>query len=149
MPLAETGLYVSVTGVTFTPAGGAAIPIPNITNVTFGLMSAQIKFTPNGAVFPTHIKNVQKERTIKINGGQAKALLSVPSDVRGTLVWIMNDAQNGISTGAITFTLSNALLKSHNVNGQTNQYAAIESMWEAFSSDGTTDPLSIAVAPPV
>jgi hypothetical protein len=58
-----------------------------------------------------------------------------------------NDANNGAGTGAITYTLTNAVIASNPIHGAHRQFGLGTLTITAFSTDGATNPLAISMAP--
>lgn len=142
-----SGLYMNWTGVTVTPPSPAsAITIDEVVEVDFGKGGEMKPWYADACSFAKALKQVHRQRTCTIMGGNVAKLGSIPDNTPCTIVAVLNDLNNGTSTGAITFTLINAVLRENPFKGQNSEYATGHITFEAFSTDGTTDPLSSAVA---
>lgn len=142
----RSSLYLNWSSVTVTPGTGMAISLANILEVDPGIDATQLPFYGDARAFAVALAQVMERRTMTITGGDVWKLLSIPKGTPCTIVAVLNDLTNGASTGAITFTLANAFRKSIDHDAKNNQYATASVMFEAISTDGTTDPLSVAQA---
>lgn len=53
----------------------------------------------------------------------------------------LNDAK-GLTGGAVVFALANAVFENAEASGHHAQFATVAGTWQAYSSDGVTNPLS-------
>lgn len=135
------------TGVTV--SYGAGPTVINLSEVVdIDLMDADIieEWQADGHKFSTLVVAADAKRGMTIHGGDCYKLAILPKGVPCTIVAILNDAANKILAGAMTVTLINAVLSDVSIKGQTNKFAGGMVTFTAFSSDGTTDPLSIVQA---
>jgi hypothetical protein len=100
----------------------------------------------DGHKFPTLLIAATGSRGMTIVGGSVNKLAAIPRNTPCTVVAILNDAVNGAGAGAITHTLVNAVLADAGRSGPSNKFAGGTATFVAFSPDGITDPLTIAIA---
>jgi hypothetical protein len=137
--------------VTWTPNGGSATPIPEIVECEFHRDGAAQVWGADASMFPTLIVNRAQRRTCVIRTGAInKALSVVAINTPGTIVAVLNDALNsagGTGSGALTFTLVNAVLVTNPSSDTHNQYGMGTLTFEAYdSTGGSTDPLTVVQA---
>jgi hypothetical protein len=135
-----------VSGVTFTYAGPTVVTISKCTDVDFQKGGRPLQFYGDGARFPTALKVVESQRSVSVMTGNKAASYSVPEDTVGTLVWIEQDLNNGTGTGARTYTLINCKMITNPHKGPENRVGDSSLTFASFSTDGTTDPLSVVIA---
>jgi hypothetical protein len=146
MTVTASSLYMNWTGVTVTPLGGSAMPLKEITDIDVDRSSEMKRWYADAAKFPLALSARNKTRKITIRGGAINLLSAIPEDTPCTVVGILNDLNNGITTGALTITCINAIVASNPFKGKNNDFGTGDLTFEAFSTDGTTDPLTIAIA---
>lgn len=88
----------------------------------------------------------KKSQGITIRGGAVNLLGQIPENTPCTVVSILNDALNGTGSGAITVTAVNAILISNPFKGANSEFAMGDVTFQCFSVDGTTPPITQAVA---
>jgi hypothetical protein len=140
-------LYLKFSGVTFTPTGGSALTIDKVTECDHGEVGQNIQFFGDGAQYPTANKVAHSAVGVSIKSGNKAALDAVPIGTVGTLVFIAQDARNGVGTGARTYTVTGAQLVSRPMTGSETNWGMGTLTFVSESSDGVTNPLSVAVAP--
>ncbi len=142
----RSNVYMSWTGVTVTPSGGSTMAISEVTDVQVHDKDHIEPWQADGHKYATRMIAASGERGITITGGDVGKLASIPKNVPCTVVAILNDAVNGVGTGAVTVTLVNAIRGEVPSSGKTSKFAGGSVSFMAFSSDGTADPLSYAAA---
>lgn len=145
--MAKSNVFMSWTGVTITPPSPAvAISLTEVTDVQVLDNDGLEMWQADGYKFATLCVAATGQRGVTIHSGDCYKLASLPKGTPCTVVAILKDAANGTGTGAMTITLSNAVLDNVTVNGASNKFATGQANFTAFSPDGTTDPLAIAQA---
>ena len=139
--------FMNWSGVTFTPLGGAAVPITGVTSVTIESGGNLAKFSGDGDRNPTIVVNDFNEPSMTIQSADLASLRANPVGTIGTLTATHNDAKSGTGSGAITYTLSNAVVASCHVGGAHRHFGQGTVTFMAYSSDGVTNPLSTSIAP--
>jgi hypothetical protein len=128
----STKRYMNWTGVSFTPQGGTLTAITGVSTVAIDNGGSLIKFSGDGDRFNTTV--------------DLAIVNTWPVGTVGTVVATHNDAKNGVGTGAITYTLTNAVLSKRPLSGAHRQFGQGTITFECFSSDGVTNPLSTTIA---
>ena len=141
-----TKRFLNWTGVTFTPLGGSPIPITGVTSVTIDSGGSLLKFAGDGDRYNTVVVNDFNEPTITVQAADLAAIRANPVGTVGTFTAVHDDARNGTGSGAITYTLSNAVIASNTVKGAHRQFGQGTLTLSAFSGDGITNPLATSVA---
>jgi hypothetical protein len=145
--MAATKRYMNWTGVAFTPTGSTATTITGVTSVLIDPGSHLLKFAGDGDRYSTTIVNDYNDPTVTVHAADLSAIQANPSGTTGTFTATHNDARNGTGTGAITYTLANAVISTHMVQGAHRHFGQGTFMVSAYSSDGTTNPLLLSIAP--
>lgn len=140
-----TKLYANFSGVTVTPNGGSAINITEVTSIDPDRSSnLKARFGDNRK-YPRLIKAFERMRSFTITSGDLAALQSIPEDTPCTVVFILEDAQNGTGSGALTYTYTNAVMGSNPVKSPNNDFGEATVQFQCYSTDNT-DPLTVAKA---
>ena len=134
------------TGVSFTPVGGSATPITGVTSVAIDGGGSLLKFAGDGDRYNTTVVNDFNEPTVTVQAADLAAIRAYPVGTVGTFVATHDDARNGVGTGAITYTLANAVIAANPIKGSHRQFGQGTLTLVAFSSDGVTNPLSTTIA---
>jgi hypothetical protein len=134
------------TGVSFTPVGGAPTPINGVTSIRIDTGGSLLKFAGDGDRYSTTVVNDFNDPTVAVRSADLAAVIAYPVGTVGTFIATHNDAMNGSGTGAITYTLQNAVVASHPVQGSHRQFGQGELTFTAYSTDGVTNPLSLSIA---
>ena len=145
--MSATKRFLNWTGVSFTPVGGSPVAITGVTSVSIDSGGSLLKFAGDGDRFNTTVVNDFNEPVISVQAADLAAIRSYPVGTVGTFIATHNDARNGTGSGAITYTMSNAVIASNSVKGSHRQFGQGTLTLTAFSTDGVTNPLSTSVAP--
>lgn len=148
MTLTPSKQFINNSTVTFTPSGGSAIPILNVKSVSSNPNLESVEDSGDAQFYNTLNVVTSGRWIITIEVTKPAVLNAVAFGVAGTLTWTENDANNGSATGggALIFTLVNAILKPQTRNSQHRQVATMSFVFESYSSDGSTSPLSSTAA---
>jgi hypothetical protein len=142
----STKRFMNWTGVTFTPQGGATTAITGVTSVKIDSGGSLMKFSGDGDRYSTTVVNDFNDPTVTVHSADLAAVMAFPVGTVGTFTATHNDAKNGTGTGAITYTLNNAVVASHPVQGTHRQFGFGDITFTAFALDGVTNPLSVSSA---
>jgi hypothetical protein len=134
-------------GVSFAPANGTPTTITGISSISIDSGGSLAKYSGDGDRFNTTVVNDFNEPVIAIQSADLAAIKANPVGTVGTFVATHNDANNGAGTGAITYTLTNAVIASNPIHGAHRQFGLGTLTITAFSTDGVTNPLAISMAP--
>jgi hypothetical protein len=141
-----TKRFMNWTGVAFTPINATATTITGVTSMSIDSGGSLARFAGDGDRFVTTMVNDFNEPAVTIHSADLAALRAHPVGTVGTLSATHNDAQNGVGTGAITYTLANAVVAACQVQGAHRQFGQGNVTFGAFSSDGVTNPISTSIA---
>jgi hypothetical protein len=134
------------TGVTFTPLNGAPITITGVTSIQIDSGGIIAKFSGDGDRFSTTVVNDYNDPTVSIHSADLAAVTAFPIGTVGTFTATHNDSRNGAGSGAMTYTLANAVIASQPIHGSHRQFGEGSLTLSAFSLDGVTNPLSISMS---
>lgn len=143
---AASNKYQNWSSVVVTPSGGGAITVPEVIDLAVDATSPSLRFEGDRDAFASLIRTPQKTRKVKITSSAINVLATILEDTPCTIVGVLNDLGNGTGTGAITCTLTNAVRNAFRFSGKNNTVAAGSLEFEAYATDGQTDPLTISVA---
>jgi len=139
--------FMNWTGVSFTPANGSTTTITGVTSVLIDAGGSLVKFSGDGDRYTTTIVNDFNDPTVTVQSADLAAVRANPVGTLGTFTAIHNDAKNGTGTGAIIYTLSNAIIANNPIRGSHRQFGQGTLTLSAFSADGVTNPLSTSTTP--
>ncbi len=100
-----------------------------------------LKYAGDADKFPTTIINPGNEPVATVNSSNPAQFMSLASGTIGIFTATHLDAKLA-SGGAIVYTMINAVVGAPNTKGAHAQWGTGSVTFEAFSSDGTTNPLS-------
>ena len=146
MATTATKRFMNWTGVTFTPLNGTPTLISGVTSVHIETGGTLAKFAGDGDRYSTTVVNDFNDPTITIQTADLISVSSFTVGTIGTFTATFNDARNGTGTGAIVYTLTNAIIASNPVQGKHRQFGLGVLTMTAYSSDGVTNPLSISIS---
>jgi hypothetical protein len=144
--MSATKRFMNWTGVAFTPVNGTATAITGVTSVSIDSGGNLAKFAGDGDRYVTTMVNDFNEPTVTVHSADLAALRVNPAGSVGTLTATHNDAKNGSGSGALTYTLANAVVAACQVQGAHRQFGQGSVTFHAFSSDGVTNPISTSIA---
>jgi len=144
--MAASKRFMNWTNVSFTPLNGSAAPITGVTSIQIDTGGNLLKFSGDGDRYNTTVVNDFNEPTVTVHTADLVAVSSFPVGTVGTFVATHNDARNGGGTGAVTYTLSNAVVASNPLQGSHRQFGQGVLTLTAYSPDGVTNPLSFSIA---
>jgi hypothetical protein len=131
--------------INWTAVAHGSTAITRVTNATFGQGGNLIKFKGDTDLYPTIIANVDNEPHASITTADVGTLMGINPGTTATLNATLNDAK-GATGGAVVFALANAVFENADTTGQHAQFATVTGTWQAFSADGSTNPLSFTRA---
>lgn len=144
--MSATKRFMNWSGVTFTPVGGQPTVITGVTSVAIESGGSLARFAGDGDRYVTTMVNDFNEPTVTIQAADLASIRANPVGTVGTLTATHNDAKNGTGTGAVTYTMANAVVASCNVHGAHRHFGQGSISFAAFSGDGVTNPLSTSIA---
>ena len=134
----------------YTPTGANApvtVTIREVESVQINTKGKRLTFEGDAAPGPTKQKIVNRERMITVTAAEIFDFSGIEAGVEGTLTTTFEDFENGNSTGAIDYTITNCMLNPENVQGKhadvgkaTGEFSA---RWVYDSGNGVyIDPVS-------
>ena len=144
--MAASKRFMNWTSVSFTPLNGSAAPINGVTSIQIDSGGSLLKFSGDGDRYNTTVVNDFNEPTVTVHTADLVAVSAFPVGSVGTFTATHNDARNGSGTGAVTYTLTNAVVASNPLHGTHRQFGQGVLTLSAYSPDGVTNPLSISIA---
>jgi hypothetical protein len=139
--MAATKLQRNWTGVAF-----ATLPVTKVTKVSISQGGKLLPFTGDADTYPDTIVSQGNEPSVSLDSGDIATLegLGGPGSV-GTFTATHNDAKLATG-GAIVWTVINCVLENTDADGSAGEYGSGTTTFKAFSSDGTTNPVSFSRA---
>lgn len=131
-----TQLQMNWSGVQF-----GATPITRITSMDINPGGQLIKFKGDTNIFPVVVANPDNEPSISITTGDVAKIYGFSAGSVGTIIATLKDAMQ-ISGGDINFTVINCVFGQLSMTAPHANFASATGNWAAFSSDGTTSPIS-------
>jgi hypothetical protein len=144
--MAHTNVFMNWKGVTITPSGGSLVNLTGVMDVQTSNVEGLEPWQADGHLFPTLMIRATAARSVTIMGGDVATMMAVPRGTACTVVAILDDAVNGAGSGALTHTWLNAVVADVPASGPSNKFAGGTITFVCYSSDGTTDPLTVAQA---
>ena len=141
--MAGSRANINWTGVSFTPTSASAVAITRVTSGMFGQGGRLIKFKGDTDRYPTIIACPDQEPHASFTTADIGTMMGFAPGTAGVLAATLNDAtlQTG---GAVVFALANAVFENCDSTGQHAQFATCTATFQAYSSDGSTAPLSFS-----
>jgi len=109
----------------------------------FGQGGSLIKCKGDTDLFPSIIANVTQEPHASFTTADIGTIVGITPGTTATLSATLNDAK-GVSGGAVVFAMSNAVFENADTNAQHAQFGTVTGTWQAFASDGLTNPVAIS-----
>jgi hypothetical protein len=121
----------------------ASTPLVRVTSVTFSLGGELIEFAGDNNRYPVIIANSFNRPRCSITSGDVAGLMLLQPGSSGTITATQADAL-AATGGAINWQMSNAVHQNTDDTGRWGHFATATATFRAYSTDGTTPPLSIA-----
>jgi len=125
--------------------------ITEVQEVAFSEQNAVLNGSGDNALYDTATDVVGIRRMCRISTEDLADMNAFDTGDEGTLVSIHKAQGNNAGTaeaGDLTFTLSNAVCTSKGQSGRHRQWGQATAEFQAYSSDGATDPLAVTVTAP-
>jgi hypothetical protein len=126
--------------VTTKTAAGSAIPLTQVMDVQEVNSEGLEPWQADGNLYPTLMIRATATRGVTITSGDVAGMKAVPRGVPLTVVAILYDAVNGVGSGALTETWTNAVVADIPASGASNKFAGGSITFICYSTDGSTDP---------
>ncbi len=136
--MAATKLNINWTGVSFN-----SVAITKVTNGSFGMGGTLLKFKGDTNVYSTVIASTDIEPHCSFTTGDINTMMNFTPGTAAAITATLNDAL-GQGAGNITFSSANAVFENADASAAHAQYGTVTGTWQFFSSDGVTNPLTVA-----
>ena len=143
--MSATKRFMNWTSVTFTPLNGNPTTITGVSSIQIDSGGSLLKFAGDGDRYNTTVVNDFNDPSIVVNSADLAAVRAFPVGSQGTFTATHNDARNGIGTGAITYTMTNAVVASNPIQGAHRKFGQGTLTLTSYSVDGVTNPLSSSI----
>jgi hypothetical protein len=137
-------LSSSVTNVRLTPSHGATT-ITRVSQVTFAQGGSLASYAADGDHYPTVVVNLMSKPRASVTSADTGTLMSLASGTTASFSATHKDAK-GTAGGDILYVMANAVVENVETTGTHGQFGSATMSLLAFSSDGTTNPLSFTRA---
>ncbi len=134
--MSATRAQINWASVTF---GSTAIT--RITTGGFGQGGKLLRFKGDTDMYSTIIANVTNEPNATFTTADVGTVMGIIPGTTNTLTATLNDAK-GATGGSVVFTMVNAVFENADTSAQHAQFGTVTGTWQAFSTDGETNPLS-------
>ena len=115
--------------------------ITRVTTGGFGQGGKLLKFKGDTDLYSTIIANVNNEPNATFTTADVGTVMGIAPGTTNTLSATLNDAK-GATGGAVVFTMINSVFENADTSAQHAQFGTVTGTWQAFSTDGVTNPLS-------
>jgi hypothetical protein len=119
--------------------------ITRVTQVSFSQGGSLSTFAADGDHYPTVVVNLMNKPTASITSADTATLMGIAPGTTATLSATHKDAK-GATGGDILYVMANAVAENCNTGGAHGQFGTASISLLAYSSDGTTNPLSFTRA---
>jgi hypothetical protein len=119
--------------------------ITRITTGGFGQGGKLLKFKGDTDLYSTLIANVNNEPNATFTTADVGTVMGIAPGTMNTLSATLKDAKSQTG-GDVIFSMVNAVFENADTTAQHAQFGTVTGTWQAFSSDGTTNPLSFTRA---
>ena len=119
----------------------ASTSLTHVTSVMFTQGGKLIEFTGDNNRYPVVIANNINRPRCSITTSDVATLMGIVPGTSGTIQATQVDALEATG-GAVNWTLINAVHENSDDTGHWGQFATATATFWAYSSDGTTNPLS-------
>lgn len=115
--------------------------ITRITTGGFGQGGKLIRFKGDTDMYSTVIANVTNEPSATFTTADVGTMMGIAPGTTNTLTATLADAK-GATGGSVVFTMINSVFENADTSAHHAQFGSVTGTWQAFSSDGVTNPLS-------
>ncbi|APW59221.1 hypothetical protein [Paludisphaera borealis] len=138
--MAATKLQANWTAVSF-----GSTPISRVSQVSFTQGGSLAAYSADGDHFPTVVVNLMNKPRAAVTSADTAALMAVAPGTTASFSATHKDAK-GETGGDILYVLANAVAENAETSGAHGQFGSATLSLLAFSTDGTTNPLSFTRA---
>ncbi len=134
--MSASNLQLNWTSVSFGPTN-----LTHVTSVMFDQGGELIEFSGDNNRYPVVIANNINHPKCSITTSDVATLMGIAPGTSGSITATQADALEATG-GSINWTLANAVHETTQDTGHWGQFASATARFRAYSSDGTTNPLS-------
>jgi hypothetical protein len=127
--------------INWTAVQNGSVAITRITTGGFGQGGKLLRFKGDTDMYSTIIANVNNEPNASFTTADVGTMMGFVPGTTTTLTATLNDAK-AASGGSVVFTMINAVFENADTTAQHAQFGTVTGTWQAYSSDGVTNPLS-------
>ncbi|MDR3621609.1 MAG: hypothetical protein P4L85_19820 [Paludisphaera borealis] len=138
--MAATKLQANWTAVSF-----GSTPISRVSQVSFTQGGSLAAYSADGDHFPTVVVNLMNKPRAAVTSADTAALMAIAPGTTASFSATHKDAK-GETGGDILYVLANAVAENAETSGAHGQFGSATLSLLAFSTDGTTNPLSFTRA---
>jgi hypothetical protein len=138
--MAATKLQANWTAVSF-----GSTPISRVSQVSFTQGGSLAAYSADGDHFPTVVVNLMNKPRAAVTSADTAALMAIAPGTTSSFSATHKDAK-GETGGDILYVLANAVAENAETSGAHGQFGSATLSLLAFSTDGTTNPLSFTRA---
>lgn len=149
MALVPSKRQINWSAVSFTPSGGVAVSMTNVQDVSIESNAQSISGDGDANIYNTFLRVVKQSPSVSVTTQDGSLYNSIIVGAVGVWVGTHNDATNttgGTGSGALTYTLNNAVVDHSNASGSHAQLGTRQFVFKSFSVDGVTSPLTMSIA---
>jgi hypothetical protein len=119
--------------------------ITRVSQVSFSQGGSLASFSADGDHYPTVVVNLMNNPSVTVVSSDTATLMGLASGTTATFSATHRDAK-GASGGDILYVLANSVVENVETTGSHGQFGSATMSLLAYSSDGTTNPLSFTRA---
>lgn len=138
--MAATKVQANWTGVSH-----GSNTITRVTGVTFSQGGSLATFAADGDRFPTVVVNLMNRPRATVTSADTASLMGITPGTAASFSATHKDAK-AQAGGDVLYVLANAVVENVDASGSHGQFGTATLSMLAYSSDGTTNPLSFTRA---
>lgn len=138
--MAATRLQANWSGVAL-----GATTITRVSQVSINQGGTLQDYSADGDHYPTVITNLMNKPTASVTSADTATLMGIAPGTTGSFTATHKDAK-AQTGGDILYVLANAVASTAQTSGGHNAFGTASLSMQAFSSDGSTNPLSFTRA---
>lgn len=129
----------------WTAVSHGSTPITRVSQCSFNQGGSLQTYSADGDHFPTVITNLMSNPSASVTSADTAVLMAIAPGTTGTFSATHKDAK-GSSGGDILYVLANAVAENAQTSGSHAAFGTSSMSLKAYSSDGSTNPLSFTRA---
>ncbi len=126
----------------WTAVGWNSVVFTKVDGLSFDYGGSLEEYSGDLDRFPTVLTNLMSRPTAKLDCSDVGAMMLLTVGVASTLAATHKDAKI-VSGGDVVYAMANAVLANVSAQGDHAKYGSASASFQAFSSDGTTNPLTL------